>query len=462
MRAAWLVAALLLCTSSQGSGPIAGQPSTPRAVDGHEAAELDRWLTVLYPAPEPGAAVFIRRGDDVLVRKGYGVANLEWGTPISPSTAFRLASITKQFTAAATLMLAQDGRLALDDRVSKHLPETRNAATLEHLLTHTSGLASLDAIPGFAVWSRTHMEPRELLAMVDAQPRVSVPGQDWIYSDANYLLLGAIVERAAGMPFERFLRTRIFEPLHMEHSAFDSGVNVIAHRADGYTLAGGRFEKAPSRDMSVAFSAGAVVSTIDDLALWDRALSGGSLVERRLLDRAFTPSKLADGRSTSYGYGWLVTSVDGVTVLQHGGRIEGFGAHIIRVPERRIFIAVLSNATNREPAPDFVATTVLHRLLGHHSDRPVDLTGVQQQQYVGRYRIAEGPDYVVARSAERLLMRRDPGPVRELVALGHDRFRFTTSYTSVQFGRDLRARVDRLTVKPAYAMEQAGRRVGER
>jgi CubicO group peptidase (beta-lactamase class C family) len=422
------------------------------------AAAIDHWLSTLYPAGEPGAAVIVKRGRDVILRKGYGTANLEWGVPISPQTVFRLASITKQFTAVAVLMLVQDGRIALADPVSKYLPDVHEPATIEQLLTHTSGLRSLARAPGFPLWLKVELSPREVVGLFQDQPRAFAPGQGWEYSDAGYIELGLLIEAVSGTSYEAFVRERIFEPLGMNGSHYDSGVDVIPQRASGYTKGARGFDNAAARSMSVPFSSGALASTIDDLARWDEALYGERLVGGDLLARAFTPYVLADGTPTSYGYGWLVEQLDGETVLQHGGRINGFEAHIIRVPARRIFIAVLSNVVGRDPAPDFVAARLLREIEGAADERPVSLSLAEKQQHVGVYRFGEGVDYEVRLDGDRLMLRRDSGEQREFVALGGERFRFTTAYTEVQFER-VGGVVTAMSVKTPYDQAHRGVRL---
>jgi len=419
------------------------------------SANLDRWLKDAYPADEPGAAILVRQEGVVFLRKGYGRASLEWPLPVSPDTVFRLASVTKQFTAVAVLMLVEDGYLSLDEPVSTYLPDIHEAATIEQLLTHTAGLESLERVPGYPIWSRAELSPREVVGLFQDQPRSFPPGAGWKYSDAGYVLLGLVIEATTGLPYGAFIRQRIFEPLGMTSSYYDTGYNLIPRRASGYRALSGMFEQASFRSMSTAFSAGALASTVDDLARWDDALYGETLVSRALLARAFTPYILPDGSSTSYGYGWLVERMNGETVLQHGGRIEGFEAHVIRVPSRRIFIAVLSNAIGREPAPDFVATRILREIEGSLEDR-ADVTIQQLRDYVGIYRFDDAVQYQVVLNGHRLMMRNESGAEREFVPLGNDEFRFTTSYTRIDFRRSAEGAITGMTIKTPYDAVRIG------
>jgi CubicO group peptidase (beta-lactamase class C family) len=432
---------------------------TPSAATDRAGAALDAWLTTLYPASKPGAAVLVKREGEMILRKGYGRANLEWDVAITPRTVFRLASITKQFTAVAILMLVDDGLLSLDEPLSTYLPEINERATVEQLLTHTSGLTSLPAIAGFPVWSKLELTPREVVGLFENQERAFLPDTGWQYSDAGYIELGLLIEAVSGISYERFMQERIFKPLGMDSTYYDAGRNLIPMRANGYTESAGQIENAPFRSMSVPFASGALASTVDDLSVWDDALSSGRVVDEMLLARAFTPHRLADGTPTSYGYGWLVSTIGGETVLQHGGRINGFEAHVIRVPAQRIFIAVLTNVVGRDPAPDFVAQRILHQIDGTAEEPTASLRIEETRLYPGIYQFGEGAQYQVVLDAGRLLMRNQSGDEREFVPLGHDRFRFTTSYTRVTFERDAGGMVIGMSIETAYDPARHGKKV---
>ena len=245
----------------------------------------------------------------------------------------------------------------------------------------------------------------------------------------------------------------------MTDSYYDNGTDIVRRRAAGYSKATGGFENAPARSMSVPFSSGALASTIDDLARWDEALSEDRLVEHSLIARALTAHVLPNGQSTSYGFGWLANDIDGEHVVQHGGRISGFEAHILRVPARRILIVVLSNTVGRDPAPDFVAMRMLRTLRGPAPEKSVALAPAAMRAYVGRYRFSEGAEYEVGLDRDGLFTRNESGEVRELICVGKDRFHFATSYTQVRFVRDTGGVVSGMGVQTAYESEYEARKV---
>jgi len=420
---------------------------------------IDQLVSSIYRSSEPGAAVLVKSGGRVILRKGYGKANLEWNAAVTTETVFRIGSITKQFTAVGILMLVQEGKIALDDPVSKFLPGINGTATVEHLLTHTSGLESLARSPGYSIWSSLNLKPDEVVGLFDSEPRGFQPGEGWKYSALGYILLGTIIEKVAGVPYRDFLRDKIFIPLGMKNTYYDDGVQIIHGRAAGYSFTRGEIRNAPYCNMAVISSAGSLASTIDDLALWDEALYGSRLVNGELLARAFIPYHLRDGRSTSYGYGWVIDKLYGETVVEHGGRINGFEAHLLRVPSQRIFICVLTNAFDRDPGPDYVATRILEEVLGKRRDDFVELSIAQKGEYVGRYRFATMLDYSVLVIGNRLVLRRASGEERELVAVGVDQFRFRSSYSRVTFSRNGGGKVTGLIVKMKYGQELSAERL---
>jgi CubicO group peptidase (beta-lactamase class C family) len=448
----WNVGLVLALTCVQGSVFAQG-----RAVGLEE--RIEAIVRGIYRPGEPGAAVLVRRGGQILLRQGYGEANLEWNAQVTPETVFRLGSITKQFTAVCILKLAEQGKIALDDPVSRFLPEARGGETVEHLLTHTSGLGSLDRVPGYAAWSRAELKPGDLVALLAGGPRDFRPGEDWQYSDANYILLGALIEKVSGVPYQDFLRENVLLPLGMKSTYYDDGSQILRARAAGYSYAQGQVKNAPYLNLEAVSSAGALVSTVDDLARWDEALYGDRLVSWQLLARAFTPYRLRYGKPTFYGYGWVIHDFHGEAVFEHGGRINGFEAHLLRVPSQRIFICILTNVLGRDPGPDFVATRILEEVLGAGREEITDVPVARLREYQGLYRFSSELDYRVLLVGNRLVLRKDSSEERELVAAGTDHFRFQTSYSQVIFRRGAGGKIVGMTVQTKYGQEVSGERI---
>ena len=301
-----------------------------------------------YDGDVPGAAVLVLSDGAPLLRRGYGFADLEERTAVTPGTNFRLASITKQFTAAAILLLAEDGRLGLDDPARKWLPSlpaAANAVTIRQLLTHTSGLIDYeDVIP--ASQTRQLLDA-DVLSLLEAEDRTYFPpGSAYRYSNSGYALLALIVERASERSFADFLRQRIFLPLGMTDTvAHQDGVDTVGERAYGYSEEPGGWRRTDQSLTSAVLGDGGVYSSIDDLAKWDAALYDDRILRADSRRRAFAPTTRTDDPAIDYGFGWRITGDS----LWHSGESIGFRNVIVRFPERRLTVVILTNRNDPEP-----------------------------------------------------------------------------------------------------------------
>ena len=313
------VGILMLLTAGLAQAAVP-TPMTPTAA-------IDTLLKGSFPSDRPGAAVIVVKDGQTFFRKAYGMADLELGVPLQPDMVFRLGSITKQFTAAAILMLAEEGKLSLQDPIEKHLvgyPTQGHVITVEHLLTHTSGIQSYTDMPG---WMTSRIQgPMTVTELVDGfkkEPMQFAPGERWAYNNSGYVLLGAIVEKASGKTYEAFVRERIFQPLGMTASYYDRTEPIIPKRAPGYTREGDQPRNARYLSMTQPYAAGSLASTVDDLARWDGSLYTETLLKKASLERAWAPYVLKDGKPTGYGYGWGVSKLRGRRAISHGGGSSG-------------------------------------------------------------------------------------------------------------------------------------------
>ena len=301
-----------------------------------------------YDGAVPGAAVLVVQDGAPLVRRGYGLADLEQGAPVTPATNFRLASVTKQFTAAAILLLAEDGRLSLDDPAPKWLPALPaavEAVTIRQLLTHTSGLVDYEEIIPASMTAQLH--DADVLALLQTRDRTYFPpGSAYRYSNSGYALLALIVERASGRSFADFFQERIFRPLGMTGTvALEEGVSTVGHRAFGYSNVNGSWERTDQSQTSAVLGDGGVYSSIDDLAKWDAALYDDRLLAAESRRLAFTAATPTDDPAVEYGFGWRITG----ETLWHSGETMGFRNVIVRFPERRLTVVILTNRNEVEP-----------------------------------------------------------------------------------------------------------------
>jgi CubicO group peptidase (beta-lactamase class C family) len=341
-----------------------------KASHGDSDRAIDQLMSA-YQGNDPGASVLVVRDGRVLFRRSYGLADIENHVAATPATNYRLASVTKQFTAAAILVLAQDNRLSLDDPIRKWLPtlpETATSIRIRHLLTHTSGLIDYEDV--MAAGTSRQLHDSDVLHLLEAQHQTYFPpGTNYRYSDTGYSLLSLIVAKASGRDFASFLRERIFLPLGMQNTvAYEEGVSTVAHRAYGYSESTAKTAESnpmPARSdsahsgpngwhswvrtdqslTSAVLGDGGVYSSIEDLAKWDQALYGGGPLNSESLRLAFTPATQTDDPNVRYGFGWRIT---GETVW-HSGETMGFRNVIVRYPSRHFTVMILTNRNDPEP-----------------------------------------------------------------------------------------------------------------
>ncbi|MGE8218659.1 MAG: serine hydrolase domain-containing protein [Stenotrophomonas acidaminiphila] len=302
-----------------------------------------------YDGRVPGAAVLVLKDGQPVFRRGYGLAVLEDGTPVSPATNFRLASVSKQFTAAAILLLAEDGALSIDDPLKKWLPElpaVADAMTLRQLLSHSSGLLDYEDLMDPADTRQVH--DIDVLHLLQKENRTYfAPGSSYRYSNSGYALLALVVGKASGSDFASFLRQRIFLPLGMTATfAHQDGVDEVPERAYGYSQIDGHWQRTDQSTTSAVLGDGGIYSSIDDLAKWDAALYDERLLRRASLQQAFSAATATPEPDVPhYGFGWRING----DALWHSGESIGFRNVIVRYPKQKLTVVVLSNRNDPEP-----------------------------------------------------------------------------------------------------------------
>ncbi len=328
-----------------GSGSVMAAPALTPPDPGIDA------LMQRYDGQVPGAAVLVLHDGKPVFRRGYGLAVLEDRTAVTAQTNFRLASVSKQFTAAAILLLAEDGALTLDDPLKRWLPSLPAAAdaiTLRQLLSHTSGLLDYEDLMAADATAQVH--DQDVLHLLEAQDRTYfTPGTAYRYSNSGYALLALVVGKASGSDFATFLRQRIFLPLGMRDSvAHQDGVDDIARRAYGYSEVDGRWQRTDQSLKSAVLGDGGIYSSVDDLARWDAALYDQRLLKATSLTQMFSPAApTAEPDVPFYGFGWRLNG----GAHWHSGESIGFRNVILRYPAQRLTVIVLSNCNAPEPYP---------------------------------------------------------------------------------------------------------------
>jgi CubicO group peptidase (beta-lactamase class C family) len=367
-------------------------PGASERIDSLLAASAGRKL--------PGAAVLVLRDGAVVHSKAYGLANVESGFRNTPRTKFRLASVSKSFTALLVLQLVEQGRLRLDDPLAKYVPGVvgGDRMTIHHLLSHTAGM------PDFMRFEDAAKMPRD-----------AAPGERLNYSNLGYTALGRVIEKVAGRSYEAQLREAILAPLGMKDSGCDRRETPREDRATGYLFdpAGG-VQPADYTDSGSDFAAGGLYSTAEDMALWVKGLLAGRVVSPDTLEKAWTPVALDGGRKGAYGYGFMLVPYRGLREAGHGGDISGFNSYVAIYPAEKLAVVVLSNVGMRPPGPVPDAGAIAHQVvdilagdrLGPQWPPEVAVAPEALDRYVGRYRI-EAPPPVVAVMGDLVEIRRE-------------------------------------------------------
>ena len=423
------------------------------------AKKIDAVMTEVYRPGEPGAAVIIRKDGATVFRKGYGLADLELGVPVEPDMIFRLGSITKQFTAVAILMLAQEGQLGLQDEITKFLPDYPTQGrriTVEHLLTHASGIQSYtDLAEWLPLWRKDFAVP-ELIDLFKDKPMQFEPGERWAYNNSGYILLGTIIEKVSGKTYEEFLEERIFKPLGMKHSFYGSAERIIPRRIPGYQKGREGFVNAPYLSMTQPYAAGSLLSNVDDLAVWSEAVFSEKLVGRKWLDKAFTPFRLKDGESSGYGYGWFIADYEARPTIEHGGGINGFTTYEIAFPRDNLYVAILTNSAieGREPEPRAVKVAGLVLGIPEPERQVVSLKAEELEPLVGVFESPGTEDRYITREGDKLYSQRSGGGKNEILPASAVEFFFRDSPTRLIFVKDAAGTVTGIRAKARYGPVQ--------
>lgn len=412
------LAAALLFAAPQA---VLAQPSDFRA-------QADALLAQSYPAEGPGVSVIVTRRGQTVYAAGRGMGDVAGRRPLAASSVFRLGSITKQFTAAVILQLVGEGRISLDDPLSRFFPDYPQpgaTATVRQLLNHTSGVQSYTSIPD---WMMTNMNrpqsTADMIASFRNVPSPSQPGQVWSYNNSGYVLLGAIIEKVTGKSWYEAVRERISRPLGLTTIVYGEDASALAATVRGYADGENGPEVARPIHMSVPHAAGALVGSVEDLAKWARALHHGRVVTPALYQEMIRRTSLPEGRDNPYGLGLTNGDVRGKAGIGHGGNINGFATDSLYIPSEDLFIAVFANS--EDPAVD--PPTTLRRLAAMALGDPFpsfSRTAVEMAQMeplLGLYRISDTEARRFFARDGKLYTARDGGRELEVFPAGGDRF----------------------------------------
>ncbi|GIQ57481.1 serine hydrolase [Flavobacterium collinsii] len=313
--------------------------------------KMDQLIASKFKPENPGAVFLAVKKGKVMYRKAFGMANLEMGIQMQPEFVFEIGSMTKQFTAVAVLMLAEQGKLKLDDEITKFIPDyptNGNKITLHHLLTHTSGIKDFTSMKAIKDIAKRDLSPKELVDFFKNEPADFKPGEQYKYCNSGYVLLGYIIEKVSGQTYEAFVTQHIFKKIGMENTYYASHDKIIKNRVSGYRDREG-YVNANYISFSIPYASGSILSTVDDLLKWQYAINANTLLNPAFTEKAFVNYTLNNGTNIDYGYGWHLEKVKDKIFREHGGSIFGFKSMGVYEPTEQIYVVGLSNCDCNSP-----------------------------------------------------------------------------------------------------------------
>jgi CubicO group peptidase (beta-lactamase class C family) len=445
-RCAFLFAMCLMVTNGEASG------QTPEA-------KFDEYMTTLAKLGRFNGYVLVARDGKPVFGKGYGMANFEDEVPNTPQTKFRLASVTKPFTAAAVLLLQEKGKLRLLDSVCQHLrncPAAWKPITIEQLLAHTSGIPDYISFPDFMETLGLRSTPPEIIARLHNGPLLFAPGERFSYSNSNYYLLGQIIENASGKPYAAFVQENIFAPLGMLNSGYDDNSTILKRRAAGYIKQGDTLLSARHMDMTKAYAAGALYSTAEDLLLWDTALYTERFLSKKSLAYMFTPGK------GGVGFGWFINRDFNRQLVMQSGLNSGFAVQISRYPEEKACIILLNNFENAAPYLARAGHDLAAILFGEKYELQSVRTAAKVDSkiygaYVGEYEFGPNRIINITRDGDKLFAQRGNGPKDEILPENETTFFLGVADVQLTFVKDDEGKVNGMILR-ANGQEFRGRK----
>jgi len=414
------------------------------------ATHFDKILSEQFRPDETGATVLVSRNGEIIYKKAFGMANLELNIPMQVDNVFWVASIGKQFTAVAILQLMEQGKLNLQDEITKFIPDyptQGNKITIEHLLTHTSGIHNFSGMADPEKKLALDCTPNEVIDFFKNLPMRFTPGAKWEYSNSGYFLLGYIIEKITGKPYSEYLNENFFKPLGMSNSLYANDIKIIKNRVGAYTLGDNGFENSQARNITHVYSAGAIQSTVEDFFKWHQAVHSHKLIKKESLDKALSRYKLTDGKETDYGFGWRLGYVYDSPSIWHGGLITGFGTMEIYLPKEDVFVVVFSNCDCNYPKD------IASRLAALAAGKPFEYNEIPVensilQGYTGLYENGKSQQRIISVSENQLYSQLGRGPKSKLKAYQKDLFFFEdNAMFTIEFSRNKGGTIEKLTTK---------------
>ncbi len=403
--------------------------------------DIDQMLFKVFKSQEPGAAVLASQQGKAVFRDGFGMADLELAVPIEADMIFRIGSLTKQFTAVAVFMLVEKGELSLNDKITRFFPESPEGwqkITVEHLLTHSSGLQSYTDMKQWEKLAKEDVKPEQIVELIKNENLLFSPGDHLYYSNSGYFLLGAIIEKVTGHKYGDYIHEQIFKPLEMNSSHFGSHAKIIPGRVKGYKVDDGMYQNADYISMTSPFSAGGLLSSVDDLAVFNEALYSGRLISKTNVEKMTTPFKPNVSGPPIVGYGCEIVPFKERRMVCLRGAINGFDSFILYITDDQIYVAVLQNNVSTEYTSEYLAKKIAAILIGdpYPERQVIKLPNSILLKYAGVYRIDENNVRKIIVEEDRIFSQRNNGSKLEIWPSSETTFFYKGRFTYITFDFD--------------------------
>lgn len=398
--------------------------------------QLEEMINNAYPPDGAGAVVLIRKNGKTLLKKAYGQINIEHNIEARTDMKFRIASITKQFTAVSILMLVEQGKLTLDDNIKRYIPEYKqchtNVITIRQLLGHTAGIPNYtDVEKPYDHHGTDRIVMDSIISVINDYSLNFKPGTNWKYSNSGFVLLGKIIENISRQKFRTYVKEHIFDILGMKQSSFYDFYDIIPGLSKGYEITEenkGKIVHAKAVKPGT-LADGGIVSTVNDLTIWYDAIKNNSLITEQSKKIAFTSQQLSDGRKTNYGLGWWTATLGTYATVEHGGNIHGSECYSLWIPEKKLQVIILSNLNRSNPAKLAVqlASTILK--IPSTSGQLVTLKIDTLKKFVGVYQHDDGTERIISLKNSQLYSQRGQGKKFMILPVSSQKFIFKTDPT---------------------------------
>ncbi|WP_438422438.1 serine hydrolase [Aquimarina macrocephali] len=399
--------------------------------------KFDTLLQERYKPDGPGATVLVAKQGKIIYHKAFGLANMELQVPMKSNNVFEIGSITKQFTSVAILMLMEQGKLTIQDEITKFIPDYPTHGkkiTIHHLLNHTSGIKSYTSM-NLSEIAAKDMTPTELINYFKNEPMDFDPGEKWLYNNSGYIILGFIIEKISGQSYEDFVEQNIFTPLAMNNSYYGSKREVIKNRASGYQTREGYVNSA-YLSMTLPYAAGSLMSTVEDLHKWQNAVNTNVLVKAETIKKAFQNTTLNNGKPTYYGYGWSVNEIKGIPTIEHGGGIFGYTSYQIYIPEEDVHAAILTNCNCNSPTDITIRIAAIAIDKPYGKEKIADVSASALKKLTGVYEFEDGAVRSISLKDGQLYSQRDAGKKFKIFPKTENTFFFEDSFSEILFNTD--------------------------